>query len=276
MEQPVRQSWSRRGIAMGVRWLWLAGLWWFVCSAVWAASSSVQLIATTVQNIPVKIIRVNMNDENVKVTGMLAKQQRGRTEPLESMVARARPTAAVTGTFFGTRSYLPVGDIVIEGRMVHFGGIGTALCITPDNLVEFVDVKRNRREDWSAYDFVIRSGPRLVRAGKIGVYPRAEGFRDRNLLRQAWRLAVGLTRENHLLFVGTRKPITLSQMAMVMHRLGCVDAINLDAGSSTGMYYRGQILMRPLRRLTNLVLVYENREQFEQRKYSILPLSIRR
>jgi len=31
-----------------------------------------------------------------------------------------------------------------------------------------------------------------------------------------------------------------------------------------------------LRRLTNLVLVYENREQFEQRKYSILPLHIRR
>jgi len=55
-----------------------------------------------------------------------------------------------------------------------------------------------------------------------------------------------------------------------------VDAINLDAGSSTGMYYRGQILMRPLRRLTNLVLVYESREQFEQRKYSILPLHIRR
>ncbi|MCL6475555.1 MAG: phosphodiester glycosidase family protein [Firmicutes bacterium] len=261
---------------MGVRWLWMLGLWCYVSTTVWAAGSSVQLIATTVQNIPVKIIRVNMNDENVKVTGMLAKQQRGRTEPLESMVARARPTAAVTGTFFGTRSYLPVGDIVIEGRMVHFGGIGTALCITPDNQVEFVDVQRNRREDWSAYNFVIRSGPRLVRAGRIGVYPRAEGFRDRNLLRPAWRLAVGLTRENHLLFVGTRKPITLRQMALVMHRLGCVDAINLDAGSSTGMYYRGQILMRPLRRLTNLVLVYENREQFEQRKYSILPLRIRR
>jgi hypothetical protein len=260
---------------MGVRWLTVALVWWLIDGIAEAEGGSVQLIATTVQSIPVKIIRVDMNDENVKVTGMLAKQRRGRTEPLESMVARARPTAAVTGTFFGLRNYLPVGDIVIEGKMVHFGGVGTALCVTPDNRVEFVDVQRYRREDWSAYDFVLRSGPRLVTAGKIGVYPQAEGFRDRRLPRPAWRLAVGLTRENHLLFVGTRKPITLSQMAMVMHRLGCVDAINLDAGSSTGMYYRGKVLMRPLRRLTNLVLVYEQRETFEQRKYSILPLRIR-
>ncbi|GIV17740.1 MAG: hypothetical protein KatS3mg022_3175 [Armatimonadota bacterium] len=261
---------------MKIRTVCVVIIWWLCCDSVWAIGGSVQLIATTVQNIPVKIIRVDMNDEEVKVTGMLAKQRRGRTEPLQSMVARARPTAAVTGTFFGTRNYLPVGDIVIEGKMVHFGGIGTALCITPDNQVEFVDVKRNRREDWSAYDFVIRSGPRLVTAGKIGVDPRAEGFRDRHLLRPAWRLAVGLTRDNHLLFVGTRKPITLSQMAIVMHRLGCVDAINLDAGSSTGMYYRGRVLMRPLRRLTNLVLIYEQREYYERRKYSILPVHIRR
>lgn len=261
---------------MKLRWLLLSAfLCWSFCVIAHADGSSVTLIATTVQNIPVKIIRVNMNDENVKVTGMLAKQRRGRTEPLASMVARARPTAAVTGTFFGTRNYLPVGDIVIEGKMVHFGGIGTALCVTPDNQVEFVDVKRNRREDWSAYDFVIRSGPRLVTGGKIGVDPRAEGFRDRNLLRPAWRLAVGLTRDNYLLFVATRKRVTLSQMAMVMHRLGCVDAINLDAGSSTGMYYRGKILMNPLRRLTNLVLIYEQREYYERRKYSILPVRIR-
>ncbi|MCS6950339.1 MAG: phosphodiester glycosidase family protein, partial [bacterium] len=198
---------------------------WWSSQTAWAFGNSVQLIATTVLDVPVKIVRVNMNDEEVKVTGMLAKQRRGRTEPLESMVARARPTAAVTGTFFGTRNYLPVGDIVIEGKMVHFGGIGTALCITPDNHVEFVDVKRHRREDWSAYDFVLRSGPRLVTAGKVSLHPRAEGFRDGSLFRPAWRLAVGLTRDNHLLFVGTRKPITLRKMALVMHRLGCVDAI---------------------------------------------------
>lgn len=257
------------------RWLVGALIWWLCNGITQADSGSVSLIATTVLNVPVKIIRVDMNDEEVKVTGMLAKQRRGRTEPLDSMVARARPTAAVTGTFFGTRNYLPVGDIVIDGKMVHFGGIGTALCVTPDNRVEFVDVKRNRREDWSAYDFVIRSGPRLVTASKIGVYPKAEGFRDRNLLRPAWRLAVGLTRDNYLLFVGTRKPITLSRMAAVMHRLGCVDAINLDAGSSTGMYYRGKVLMRPRRRLTNLVLVYERRELYERAKHSILPVALR-
>ncbi|MDW8321888.1 MAG: hypothetical protein RMM08_11055 [Armatimonadota bacterium] len=78
---------------MRIRALCIVVLWWLCSESVWANGSSVQLVAATVQNIPVKIIRVDMNDENVKVTGMLAKQRRACTQPLQSMVARARPTA---------------------------------------------------------------------------------------------------------------------------------------------------------------------------------------
>jgi hypothetical protein len=48
------------------------------------------------------------------------------------MIARTRPVAAITGTFFATDSLLPIGDIVIGGRLAHFGGRGAALCLTAD------------------------------------------------------------------------------------------------------------------------------------------------
>jgi len=34
--------------------------------------------------------------------------------------------------------------------------------------------------------------------------------------------------------------------------------MNLDGGSSTAMYYRGKTITTPGRRLTNVLLIYEN------------------
>ena len=55
---------------------------------------------------------------------------------------RVRPAAAVTGTYFGLRDAQPVGDIVIGGRLVNSGFVGTALAITGKNRVRFVETRR--------------------------------------------------------------------------------------------------------------------------------------
>ena len=47
-----------------------------------------------------------------------------------------------------------------------------------------------------------------------------------------------------------------AQWARVMKALGCRDAMNLDAGASLAMSYRGRTLIRPGRNLTNLLAVY--------------------
>jgi len=173
------------------------------------------------------------------------------------------------------QSLIPVGDIVIDGKLAHFGGLGTALCVTDNNEVEFVRPERYRHQDWSRYDFVLCCGPRLVTHGVPYVEPWSEGFRDKHMLNRNGRVAVGITGNGRLVFVATRQPVYLSKLARAMRALGVRDAINLDGGSSIGLYYKGRMLMQPARRLTNLILVYDDRWRYEEMKQELLPLRMR-
>ena len=101
--------------------------------------------------------------------------------------------------------------------------------------------------------------PELVGDGVASVHMRAEGFRDAALVRPTGRLGVGITKDNTLVLAGTRKPVTLMQWARALKALGAVDAMNLDAGESMGLYIDGRTLYAPARPLTNLLLVYDNR-----------------
>ncbi|MGC8666589.1 MAG: phosphodiester glycosidase family protein [Chthonomonadales bacterium] len=231
-----------------------------------AHAQSIRMVETYAAGVPVKAIFVDLKDLNVKVTAELARYGAGHAEPFAQMVRRAEPTVAVTGTFFSTRNHVPIGDIVIDGELAHFGGVGTALCITDNNEVEFLQPKRYTHQDWSRFDFVLRSGPRLIHDGLVYVDPRPEGFHDQRMLTHNSRLAVGVTRSNVLVFVATRKPVYLSRLARAMRALGAINAINLDAGSSLGLYYKGKMLIRPRRWLTNVILVYANRWNYEERR----------
>ncbi len=234
-------------------------------------AQSVRYVETTSAGVPLKVIDVNLNDPNVKVTGQLPKYGCGYSEPFGQMIHRTVPTVAVTGTFFCTHTRIPIGDIVIDGKLEHFGGMGTALCITDDNKVEFVKPQRNTHQDWSRFDFVLCCGPRLVTDGVPYVEPWSEGFHDKHMLNRNGRLAIGVTRYNHLYIVATRQPIYLSKLARAMRHLGVVNAINLDAGSSMGLHYKGHTLIRPSRWLTNLVLVYQDRDRYEAAKDRLAP-----
>ena len=222
--------------------------------------------------VPVMVLTVDLNDPNVKVTGIMAQYGRGHAEKFADMIHRSHPTSAFTGTFFSEDNNIPVGDIVVNGKLAHRGGVGTALCLTDDNQCDFVRPPHNYAwMDWSQYDFVCSAGPRLVQEGVAEVHPGPEGFRDPHLLGSATRLAVGLTANHKLLFVATRDHIQLGKMAQVMKRLGCVDALNLDAGGSLGFYDHAKMHITPSRKLTNAILVYDDRDRFERFKHRLAP-----
>lgn len=240
-----------------------------------ATAGSVDKYGIVAAGVPMKVLSVNLNDPNVKITGEMAKFGAGHAEPFGQMVNRVNPTIAVTGTFFCDHSLIPIGDIVIDGRLAHFGGMGTALCITENNEVDFVKPERYVHQDWSRYDFVLCSGPRLITDGVAYVEPWSEGFRDKHMLNRNSRIAIGVTKDNRLVIVATRKPIYLSKLAKAMRAIGVMNAINLDGGSSIGLHYKGKTLIRPGRWLTNLILVFDNKEKYEEIKDHLLPERIR-
>jgi hypothetical protein len=219
---------------------------------------AVSYAGMTVRGIPVNLIYVRLDDPRVRLQGAIAGGGVGSTESFGSFIHRLNPTAAINGTFFCKDTFQPIGDIVIDNRLVYFGGLGTGICITEDNRVEFVTSLQSRHTDWSKYNTVICSGPRLVIDDRIVVDPRTEGFSDPHVLGSARRTAIGLTSMNRLLMVNTERPCSLSTLAYIMRDLECIDAVNLDGGASVAMYYRGQTVTRPGRALTNLLLVYED------------------
>lgn len=220
--------------------------------------------------VPVKVITANLRSPRVRVTVLMAAGGAGHNESFGAMMARAVPAAAVTGTFFDTRSLLPIGDIVIGGQIAHFGGRGAALCVAPDPLTGATraQIRPNaglwRHTDWSSYESVLAGGMWLMRGGALTLDWRAQGFRDPSLFRPNPRVAVGLTASGKLLLVATGKRVSLGRWAKVLKELGAVDALNLDGGSSTGMFYQGHAVIRPGRRLTNTLAVYTRRDAYDR------------
>ncbi|MCL5773299.1 MAG: phosphodiester glycosidase family protein [Firmicutes bacterium] len=223
-----------------------------------ALAESVVFQNEKVNGINVKIIYVDLSDLSVKVTPQVSQNFPGTNENFAGMLHRSKPTAAINGTYFCIRTLKPVGDIVIDGKLVNYGGFGTVMAITSDNKVKFFSAPWGRRIEWDGFETVISAGPRLLKAGRVSLYPRAEGFRDPRVYSYAQRSAVGVTGGNKLLLVYVPKPVSLRQLANIMKTLDCVEAMALDGGSSTGLFYRGKFIKKPGRKLTNLLLVYQN------------------
>jgi exopolysaccharide biosynthesis protein len=235
------------------------------------ASGPVGYAKHWVQGVPAHVVTVDMNSPDVTVSPAIARHGVGSSEGFGSMLSRLQPTAAITGTYFCVKSLVPVGDLVVDGKQANVGSVGTGVCFTYDNKVEFRPTRPASSSGWTGYPSVICTGPRLVRNGIPSVSPWAEGFRDGAHYRRAQRSALGVTKHNKLLLVTVNRPVYLSRMARIMRDLGAVDAVSLDGGSSTALAYRGSVFSHPGRTLTNLIVVYESPARFAKIKPQLAP-----
>lgn len=217
------------------------------------------------------VVSINLNSPDTKVSVTLAKNGRGSSESFSSMTNRVKPAAAITGTFFCTRSLLPTGDIVIDGKSIHTGSVGTGVCVTSDNKVKFIPYSIGHKTKWQGFEAVLCAGPTLLRGGQRFLIPRDEGFRDPSLFGHKRRTAVGLTNSNKLLMVTVEKPILLRTLANVMMHLGAVEAVSLDGGSSTALQINGKTVSRPGRSLTNLLVAYSTDYDYKQHRQALAP-----
>jgi len=217
-----------------------------------------------VLKVGINVIEADLSNPDVRVGVMLSRGGIGTAQSFKSMVRHAQPTAAITGTFFGIRNRIPTGDLVINGKPVFRGFIGTAVAISGDNTVSFIATKyKDQAIDWSPYETVIRGGPRLVWNGQVQMTARSEGFVSLPISKRRTRTAIGLTRDNRLQFVAVRQGITLWELAKVMKAIGAYHAVALDGGTSTAMYFAGNYVANPGRGLTNVLMLYHRKEQYE-------------
>lgn len=224
------------------------------CTAL--GDDGVTLSKTRIRGASVCVIAVDLNDPSMVVDIGLPQAGISHGESFGSFLRRHAPLAAVTGTSFDVRTLIPTGSIVIGGKIVHESHIGTAVCFMGDNTVKFVDAKPGRVCDLAGAQSGIRTGPRLLANGRYALDPRREGFRHPGLFGARTRMALGVTASNQLLLVYVGTPVNFSRLASIMKTLRAVDAVCLDGGTSSAMYFKGRIVRRPGRMLTNLIEIY--------------------
>lgn len=238
-----------------------------------AAASSVTYAVVRSGRISAHVVTVNLADAQTRVTVALARGGVGKGESFKSIVKRSHPAAAITGTFFDTRTLIPTGDIAVFGKVVHTGCVGSALVIDTQNRAAVVPLSTGRKQGWAGYETVLCCGPSLITHGVISISLRKEGFGN-SLTAPATRTAVGITRSGKLLLVAINKKTSFHVIASVMRSLGVVDALSLDGGSSTGFYADGRFQAAPGRRLTNLLVVYKTFADYAYARDALVPASM--
>ncbi len=153
---------------------------------------------------------------------------------------------------------------------MYSGCIGSALCIDSENNASIVSMHTGRKNKWAGYETVLCAGPTLISNGKIAIALKHEGFRP-SLLTPARRTAIGITENGKLLLVAINRNVSLYDTAKLMLGLKVVNALCLDGGSSTGLYYAGSFFAVPSRKLTNCIVVYSSKKDYDIAKTSLAP-----
>ncbi|MEH1967079.1 MAG: phosphodiester glycosidase family protein [Nostoc sp.] len=103
--------------------------------------------------------------------------------------------------------------------------------------------------DFSRYPHIIGAGPLLIQNRQIVLDAKGEKFSNAFIAEKAIRSGICTTAIGTLMITAVHNRAggygpNLAEHAQLMQLMGCVDALNLDGGSSTSLYLGGQLLDR--------------------------------
>lgn len=125
--------------------------------------------------------------------------------------------------------------------------------------VDYKVISRKKFQQLPQIKEAVGAGPTLVRDGEIHYEPEKEGFiHDKILMLKASRSAVGITSDQELLLVTTTA--RTEELAYIMKELGAVDAMNLDGGASSGLWYKGNYIRPSGRLISNALLILSGKD----------------
>lgn len=103
--------------------------------------------------------------------------------------------------------------------------------------------------DFSRYPHIMGAGPLLIQNRQVVLDAKSEKFSNAFIAEKAIRSAICTDTTGNLMIAAVHNRAggpgpTLAEHAQLMQLLGCVNALNLDGGSSTSLYLGGQLLDR--------------------------------
>jgi hypothetical protein len=236
-----------------------------------AEAVGVNYLSGKALGVSIHLIQVDPRLPNVRISpGVCPRFPQGK-EDFQSFLARTRPRAAITAAPVDVHLGRPPIDILIGGRLVNQGPRGTVALFGEAGQIQLQRIAPDGTRAWGSCPAALGGGPKLLTRGGIDIQVQEEGFLDPADLREVPHTALGLTAEGLLLLVQVREPVDLFQLAAIMKRLGCVEAMNLWSGEDCGLAYDGQILSDPGRPITHALLVYDDLQAYQAAQPELLP-----
>ncbi len=123
------------------------------------------------------------------------------------------------------------------------------------NHIDFSNgVQKGEPAEWSDIRSTLGAGPLLVQNGKIVLDAKKEGFTDPKFIGDAQRSFIGVTRDQ-VLVMGTVSGVDLKELAEILVKLGIQDGMNLDGGASSALWFKGQTVTEPSRKISNAIVI---------------------
>lgn len=182
--------------------------------------------------------------------------------------------------------------IVSEAKTVRVEEQHLILVAGPEKYKALIPYARERSQwkisisikgalNYAAIEYAVGGGPRLLKEGKIVQDYAKERFAPSLYAQRHPRTAVGVTPNSDVIWVvvegrwSRSQGVTLPELAEIMKRLGCVDAINLDGGGSSVLFAGDLLLNRPSegteRPVANALLLYAPPWPPPEKTYLIVP-----
>jgi uncharacterized protein YigE (DUF2233 family) len=126
-----------------------------------------------------------------------------------------------------------------------------------------VKLRLDTTPDWPALAYAVGAGPQLISRGQRNVTADTECFRP-DVCGIASRTAVGIAGDGNVVVAagegGAARGLSLWELATVMLKLGCREAMALDGGGSTTVVGNGKVLNAAAnggaRQVSNALLIY--------------------
>lgn len=173
----------------------------------------------------INVFKVDLSDYQLNIA--LNNKNLTRLANLKSFAEKESALLVVNGGFF-TPKFKPLGLRISQYKLVND--------LKPISWWSVFYIKNNRayitpyRKFYRRKNiqFAIQAGPRLLVNSKI---PRLKSG-------NAQRTALGITKDKELIIVTTQNAAisTFTLASLMKDKFNCVDALNLDGGSSTQMY----------------------------------------
>ncbi|HZG16982.1 MAG TPA: phosphodiester glycosidase family protein [Candidatus Bathyarchaeia archaeon] len=167
--------------------------------------------------------------------------------------------------------YHPIGNVIKDGKLMQYSASKWGAFIIPTSGSPYVGYIADLKNNINGVKLAFQSTPILVTKGKQDIRSATEGTPSDVATTSAYRSAIGVKADGSVLLVTTKAKCKLTELADLMIKLGCIEALNLDGGGSVTRNL-GQSPKGPNERKVSAAIVV--RKSKEEEKPVVVPILI--